>query len=183
QTLYPAYKGQRNPKPDDLEALLGQAATLMTQAGAMPAAAPNHEADDVLGTLARRAPGPVVIVTSDRDLLSTVTDQVSVFDPRTRQVMTPADVQRRFGVPPARMTLFKSLCGDASDNIPGVHGLGEKGSAHLAHLYSTVDEVFAHAPSVELRYRKPLLAANRSEIELFFQLVTVRVDAPVVRVR
>ncbi|ACO47409.1 5'-3' exonuclease H3TH domain-containing protein [Deinococcus deserti] len=182
QSLYESYKGHRTPKPADLTHLLTQAAELMGAAGAIPALAPNHEADDVMGTLARRAPGRAVIVTSDRDLFSAVTETVQVYEPRSRTVITVADVQARFGVSPERIPLFKSLCGDSSDNIPGVRGLGEKAASVLAAQCGTVDEIFERVSTFDRRYQKALLAADPMEIRLFHQLATVRTDAPVARV-
>ncbi|GGK40975.1 hypothetical protein GCM10008955_38460 [Deinococcus malanensis] len=182
QCLYENYKKQRSPKPADLTELLRQADELMSAAGAIPALAPNHEADDVMGTLARRAPGRVVIVTSDRDLFSAVTATVQVYEPRAKTVITVADVQARFGVSPERIPLFKSLCGDSSDNIPGVRGLGEKAASVMAAQCGSVDEVFDRVSSFERRYQKALQAADPSEIRLFHELATVRTDAPVTRV-
>lgn len=182
QALYPTYKGQRPAKPADLEALLNDAATLMRGAGTLPALATNHEADDVLGTLAHRAPGQVVIVTSDRDLYSVISEHIHVHDPRQNARITASGVSDRYGVPPSRIPLLKSLAGDASDNIPGVRGLGEKSAAFIAAQCASVDEVFTRLPTFQRRHQQALLAARAEDVHLFFELATVRLDAPVIRV-
>lgn len=179
QALYPPYKQHRPEKPAQLEQLLRDAAHLMRAAGALPAVATHHEADDVLGTLARRAPGLVVIVTSDRDLYSVITDTVHVHDPRTHARLRPADVTKLMGVPPDRIALLKCLAGDSSDNIPGVRGIGEKSAAVIATRCATVDEVFEQMATFDPRCHRALQAAQAHDVHLYHHLATVQLDAPV----
>ncbi len=135
---YSEYKAGRAKTPDLLREQKPHFRPLMEAFGFTNIETPGFEADDVIGTLATAAAAagePVVILTSDRDALQLVDDDISVLATGrgvTDTVRyTPAKVEERYGVTPAQMPEFRGLVGDASDNLPGVRGIGEKGAAQL----------------------------------------------------
>ena len=169
--LFPAYKGTRDKMPDDLRTQLERIREVV-QAFDIPIfEMEGYEADDVLGTLSRLAAARgvrVVIVTGDRDLLQLVTEQVSVSLPGKSlaegQLYGPAEVAHRFGVTPAQLVDYKALVGDASDNIPGVAGIGEKSAAQLLQQFLSLDEIYARLDEVPPRHRGKLEAGRESAL-------------------
>ncbi|HEO71145.1 MAG TPA: DNA polymerase I, partial [Candidatus Hydrogenedentes bacterium] len=142
------------------------------------------EADDVMGTLARRAEAAginAVLVTGDKDLLQLVSDRVSVYDPMKGDSgvwYTPSDVQERFGVPPERVVDALGLMGDASDNVPGVSGIGEKTARKLLERYGSIEGVYEHLDDLKGKQRERL-AQGKDMALLSRDLVTIRTDVEV----
>ncbi len=104
---------------------------------------PEEEADDVLATLAKEAAGQVLILTSDQDLLQTVTSDVSVYLVNREKAYTPADVLSEYGVPPEKLPQLRALLGDTSDNLPGVERVPSKVLVALLTTHGTVDGIYA----------------------------------------
>jgi DNA polymerase-1 len=120
------------------------------------------EADDVIATLARKAESrgmEVTVVTGDKDILQLVGPRIRVYDTLKEKVYGPKEVEERFGVPPDRVVEIMGLMGDASDNIPGVPGIGEKTAQTLIKEYGTIENLLAHAAEIT----KPKLRQSLSE--------------------
>jgi len=181
---FPEYKAGRAKTPDLLREQKPHFRPLMDAFGFTNVESPGFEADDVIGTLATQAAAkgePVVILTSDRDALQLVDEHVSVLATGrgvTDTVRyTPERVHERYGVTPAQMPDFRGLVGDASDNLPGVRGIGEKGAAQLIQRYGTVDEVLAHAAE-QTPKRREALEADAANARLSRDLAVIHRDTP-----
>ena len=146
------------------------------------------EADDILGTLAKRAEKEgmdVSLVSGDRDLLQIATDKIKIRIPKTKGARTEvedyyaADVEEKYGVTPAGFIELKALMGDTADNIPGVPKVGEKTAAELLKQFSTLDNLYAHVEEVTKKAVRESLIANRDLAYLSLTLATINVDSPV----
>ncbi|SMB84565.1 5'-3' exonuclease [Deinococcus hopiensis] len=180
--LEPTYKGQRGSKPPELEALLRRGAELMGALGCICAAAPDHEADDVMATLAERAPGNVVIVTTDADLHACVRDEVQVYSPGTRKRFTQMDYEAKYGFPRERFALYKALCGCESDNIPGVRNVGPARAQKVVARCGTVEGVYSELGSFDRTTQAGLQETTPEAIHAAMQLTRLVSTAPVRRI-
>lgn len=161
--VYPEYKAGRAETPEGFRAQSPHFRPLMEAFGAVNVEVPGFEADDVIGTLARRASDQgarVTILTGDRDALQLVDGNVSVLATGRGVTDTTrydaAKVEERYGVPPAKMPDLRGMIGDSSDNLPGVPGIGEKTAAQLMAKYGSLEEVLAHADEQTPKRRENL---------------------------
>lgn len=165
--LFPAYKAQREAMPEELAAQLGLAHEALDAMGLRVLEQPGAEADDIIATLARQARergDDVVIVTSDKDLMQLVGPGVVMHHALRDEIMGPAEVEAYFGVPPDRVADVLAIMGDASDNIPGVKGIGDKGATELVKAYGTLENVLAHAADVATDERLGRMKKRYSEL-------------------
>ena len=177
------YKANRRPMPDDLveqvphvhEACAALGVPLVTRAG--------FEADDVIGSLAARAVAAgldVVIVTGDKDFFQLVDERVQVFNPRDDGAWFDADaVREKFGVRPDQVVDLLALMGDASDNVKGVPGVGEKGARALLAEFGSLDRLLERAPELPKKKLRTALTEHADDARRSRELVRIRVDAPV----
>ena len=177
------YKAHRPPPPEDL-IIQFPYARRVCQALRVPVLEKDGwEADDVIATLAERAKEKgydVVIVTSDKDMFQLVDDRVKVLNPaKGNMLMDAAKVEEIFGVPPARVTDVLALWGDASDNIPGVPGIGEKGAKEIVRQFASLEEAVAHADEIPRKAYREGLKNHFDKALQCRDLVTIRRDAPV----
>src|SRR5437016_9186542 len=157
--VYAEYKATRGPPPADLKPQFPLVRRVLEALNVPAVGMPGWEADDVIATLARRARSlgwEVVIVTGDKDLLQLVDGSVRCYDSMYEKWYGPAEVEEKWGVPPALVADLLSLTGDKIDNIPGVPGVGEKTAAALLKEYGTLEGVLQHAGEV----KKPKLREN-----------------------
>ncbi len=181
-----AYKAHRAPMPDDLVPQIEDSKRLCVAMGLAVVEAPGFEADDLIATLAERAAKAglrVEIVSSDKDLLQLVQDDaIAVWNPGQERLLNAASVRELFGVSPDHVVDVLALMGDASDNVPGVSGVGEKGARELVATHGSLEGIYAslasEAAGIKGR-RRELLEAGRENAFLSRELVTVRRDAPV----
>ncbi len=181
-TLYSDYKAHRPPLPEDLAPqfpLVREA----TRAFGVPAVEVNgYEADDVIATYARKvaeAGGEVVIVSSDKDLMQLVNEQVLMLDP-VKQVKIGRDqVIERFGLGPEKVVEIQALAGDSVDNVPGAPGIGVKTAAQLLAEYGDLDTLLARAGEIKQPKRRETLVNFADQIRLSRELVRLADDAPV----
>jgi len=142
-----------------------------------------YEADDVIGTLARKAENqsyPVYVVSSDKDMLQLVDEQVHVLNPPKDNLICDASkVEEILGVPPERVVDVMALRGDAIDNVPGAPGIGDKGSVELIRRFGSVEQALDRAAEVEKKTYRESLQNNRENILLSKQLVTIDRDVPI----
>lgn len=183
--LYDDYKAGRRETPDLLREQKRLFRPLMEAFGFVNAELAGYEADDVIGTLARRAAEAgdrVTILTGDRDALQLVGERVTVLATGrgvtdvTRY--TPEAVRARYGVGPELMVDFRGLVGDPSDNLPGVPGIGEKGAAQLIAKYGSLEEVLAHSGEQSPK-RRENLTAHAEDARLTARLAAIATDAPI----
>ena len=179
---YKEYKAQRPPMPQGMSSQIpyihrvveAMAVPCIRQAG--------YEADDLIGTLAKRAEGQglaVAIVTSDKDMFQLLTPLTRIYDPVKDKWFAEADSQERFGVEPARVVEVMGLMGDATDNIPGVKGIGEKTALKLIAQFGTIEELLRRIDEVTPTRIKALLAEQGENARLSKRLATIQLDCPV----
>ncbi len=181
--LYPQYKATRTKQPDDLYAQIPLVKELVAALNLPFVELENYEADDVIGTLAAQAKGvETIVVTGDRDELQLVSDttKVDLYNPMTGASVLydlPA-MQERYGMTPAQFIDLKALKGDASDNIPGVPGVGEKTAMDLIQRYGSLDGVYEHLDENKGKLLERL-TDNKELAYLSQKLSTIVCDAPV----
>lgn len=179
--LYPQYKANRDPAPEDLEIQERRIITLLETAGVPMLRLTGHEADDIMATLVRRINDPdlhVYLVSRDKDLDQLLSPRVSLYDPLKDEVMTPERLVERKGWRPDQAIEAQTLIGDTVDNVPGVPGIGEKTAAKLLAKYGSVQGVIDHANELSPKQRENVLAFRELE-PITRQLVTLRDDVPI----
>ena len=179
--LYDQYKAQRpDPAPD----LVPQFALVRraTEAfGVCQIELADFEADDLIATYARHAVeagAKVTIVSSDKDLMQLVTDQVTMLDPIKNRPISAAEVREKFGVGPERVIDVQALCGDSVDNVPGVPGIGVKTAAELINTYGDLESLLARAAEIKQPKRRQTLIDNEKNARLSRELVRLDDDVP-----
>jgi DNA polymerase-1 len=176
--IYPEYKAGRDAQPEDLAVQIPLAREIVAALSLPILELPNAEADDLIALLVRRAPpgARVSIVSTDRDLMQLVDERVQLLDGIRDRRYGPAEVEARFGVPPAQLLDLRALVGDTSDNIPGVHGIGEKGGAQLIREWGDLETLLAHAGQVKNKRAREALLAHADAARLSKRLATLRDD-------
>jgi DNA polymerase-1 len=150
--LYPEYKAQRAPMPDDLRAQIEAIHEVVRLMGWKVLDVPGVEADDVIGTLAVAGAShevEVVISSGDKDLAQLVTPHITIVDTMNGKRRDVAGVEAEFGVPPRLMVDFQTLVGDAVDNVPGVAKVGPKTAAKWLQEYGSLDNIVANADAIK----------------------------------
>lgn len=183
--LFAEYKSHRPPMPDDLREQVAPLHQMVQAMGLPLLVVPGVEADDVIGTLARRAEQAgrhVLISTGDKDMAQLVTPNITLINTMTNTVLGPQEVFDKYGVPPELIIDFLALMGDASDNIPGVPGVGEKtaqallqGIGGLQSIYGDIDRV----ATLSFRGAKTMgakLLLNKEKADLSYLLATIKTD-------
>ncbi|MBN1537898.1 MAG: DNA polymerase I [Anaerolineales bacterium] len=167
--LFADYKGTREKMPDDLRSQMGRIKQIVDAFNIPRLEMEGYEADDVLGSAARQAVSQgygVKIITGDRDLLQLVEERIAVNLPgktlSDAKDYFPEDVVNYLGVRPDQVVDYKALVGDASDNIPGVMGVGEKTAKSLLGSYDTLDGIYDHLDDLSESVRKKLIAGRES---------------------
>ena len=179
--LFADYKGTRPDMPDALRAQLPHFERIATTFRIPFLCIPRFEADDVMGTLARRHAGDldVVLVTSDKDLMQLVDDHVTLLDTMKERRIGRDEVAEKFGCPPALVPDALGIWGDSSDNIPGVKGIGEKGVKALLAAWPGLEAIYEHLDEVTPPGVRSKLEAGRDSAFMSRELATIRTDAPV----
>ncbi|HDY8176258.1 TPA: DNA polymerase I [Vibrio vulnificus] len=183
--MYPEYKANRPPMPDDLRCQIEPLHQVIKAMGLPLIAIEGVEADDVIGTLAYQASQqgmPVLISTGDKDMAQLVDDNITLINTMTNVVMDREGVIEKFGIPPELIIDYLALMGDKVDNIPGVPGVGDKtatallqGIGGLSQLYDHLDDIAA----LSFRGSKTMakkLVDNKDNALLSYQLATIKLD-------
>jgi len=176
------YKANRVAMPDDLAEQINWVHQACEAMGVPIVTAEGYEADDVIGTLAKRAAAEgfdVAIVSIDKDFFQLVRDGVRVYDPREEGAWFDASgVVEKFGVQPAQVTDVLALVGDTSDNVAGVPGIGKKGAVDLITQYGSLDALLEKAAELKPKQREALVTHRGAALQSR-ELVTIKTDVPV----
>ncbi len=174
--IYTEYKGHRPEPPDELIPQFPLMRDAVRAFGLVPIEQEGYEADDLIATyarLARKAGVDVTIVAGDKDLMQLVRDGVRMYDPMpgNERCIGRAEVIERFGVPPEKVTEVQALIGDATDNVPGVPGIGVKTAAQLIGEYGDLETLLKHAPEIKQQKRRQSLIEFAEQARLSKRLV------------
>ena len=186
---YDGYKAQRKPMPEELAAQMPILKRVLDEMGILRMELAGWEADDLLGTVARKCEAEnwqCSIVTGDKDSFQLITEQSHVIHVKSRMGKTetidysPDVFREEYGFEPIRMIDLKALMGDASDNIPGVPGIGEKTALDLLHRFGSVEQIYADIASLDVKPGvKKKLEEGKSSAALSYDLATIHCDAPI----
>ncbi len=176
--LYPDYKGQRPPMPDDLRVQIEPIYETIAALGWHIIAQPGVEADDIIATLAeiaRQNDVKTVISTGDKDIAQLVNEHISLINTMTGERLDREGVKDKFGVFPEQIIDFLMLVGDKVDNVPGVEKVGEKTAAKWLNEYGTLDNLIAHADKLSGKIGENFRQAM-AQFDLTRQLITIKKD-------
>lgn len=178
--MYPAYKANRSPMPQDIGQQIWRIVTIMNSLGLRTYGKAGFEADDIMATMCEMLkdhPVEIVLVGVDKDLHQLISDKVSMFDPSKEREIDADCVAERYGYSPAEAIDVQTLAGDPTDNIPGVQGVGVKTAAKLVRKYGSARSVVEHADELT-----PAAAENMrafaGQMAIMRKLVTLRRDVP-----
>ncbi len=186
--MYGDYKGTRKPMPEELHEQVPLMKEVLAAMGIPILTKEGYEADDVLGTAAKKAQAggaEVTIVSGDRDLLQLADTHIKISIPKTSRGTTevhsyyPEDVVREYQVTPEQFIDVKALMGDASDNIPGVPSIGEKTATNLIVQYGSLSGVYDHLSEVKPPRAKKSLEEHKDLADLSYTLAKICIEAPV----
>ncbi|MCI0566818.1 MAG: DNA polymerase I [Acidobacteria bacterium] len=178
---FPSYKANRQAPPEDLIEQIPDIKEVCRVLGIPQVEMAGFEADDLMGTLARKAVEDgfrVVLVSSDKDLLQLVNDSVQVLHPSRGELLDREGVKRSFGVYPEQVVDVLALMGDSSDNVPGVPGIGEKGARDLVVTYGSLEECLRHASEISRKTYRENLLKHGDQARKSRELVTIHGDVP-----
>ncbi len=185
--MYDAYKGTRKGMPDELREQVPLIKELLVCMGITVIESPGFEADDILGTMSRMGEKEgyqVVLLSGDRDLLQLATGRTMIKIPKTKAGKTTvenyyaSDVEKLYGVTPLEFIDMKGLMGDASDNIPGVPGIGEKTAAKIIASFHSIENAHEHLAEITPKKAKENLEAFYDQALMSKVLATIKVDVP-----
>jgi len=180
---YKGYKANRAAMPEDLVQQVPYIRRALEAYRIPILELARFEADDVIGTLARRAAEAshsVYVVSSDKDMMQLVTDKVHILNPpKDNLICDAAKVEEILGVPPERVVDVMALRGDAIDNIPGAPGIGDKGSVELIQRFGTVEQALERAAEVERKTYRESLLNNRETILFSKSMATIDTNVPI----
>ena len=179
---FKAYKAQRPPMPEGMTAQIPYIHRVVDALNIPAVRQAGYEADDLIGSLAHQAEQAgfdVVIVTGDKDMFQLLTPHVRIYDPVKDKWLGETECRERFGVEPARVVEIMGLMGDATDNIPGVKGIGEKTAMKLIAQFGTIEELLHRVEEVTPPRIKALLIEQADNARLSRRLATIQLDSPV----
>lgn len=186
--IYDAYKGTRKQMPQELREQVPLIKEMLSAMGVNIVTMEGYEADDLLGTLAKRSEEKdmeVTILSGDRDLLQLATDKIMIRLPKTSKGKTTIEdfhqkeVLEKYQVSPIQIIDLKALMGDSSDNIPGIPGVGEKTATKILVEFGTVENAYAHLDEVKPNKAKESLREHYELAQLSKTLATINTDSPV----
>ena len=186
--LYKEYKGTRKPMPEELREQVPVMKEVLQAMGVLIMEKAGLEADDILGTIAKRSEKEgmeVSLVSGDRDLLQIASEHIKIRIPKTKGGKTEiedyyaADVEKAYQVNPIQFIDLKALMGDTADNIPGVPKVGEKTATELMVTYGSLDAIYEHVEEITKKSIRESLIANKELADLSKELATINIDADI----
>lgn len=181
--LYVEYKAQRKEMPEDMIDQLPRIQELAKALDLPIISKPGYEADDIMGTLSKQAGRldvETVLVTGDKDLMQLVNKNTRIYNPRRSgeeaEWLDEERVTEKMGVPPGLIIDYLALCGDSSDNIPGVSGIGPVGAVKLLQEYGSLAKVLENADKIENKRARESLKENGKLADLSYKLATIHCD-------
>lgn len=186
--MFEAYKGTRKPMAAELREQVPLMKEMLTAMGVKIIEKEGYEADDLLGTIAKRSEKEgveVSVVSGDRDLLQLATDHIKIRIPKTKRTGTEIedyntkDVIARYQVTPLQFIDVKALMGDTADNIPGVPGIGEKTATNLIVTYGSIEEAYAHVEEIKPNRAKENLKEHYDMARMSKTLATIDINAEI----
>ena len=186
--MYDAYKGTRKPMPGELREQVPVMKDVLEAMGVNIVSKEGYEADDILGTLARKSEAQemdVTILSGDRDLLQLATDHICIRIPKTKGGKTTIedyyakDVEAAYQLTPPQIIELKALMGDSADNIPGLPGVGEKTATKLLLEYGTAENAYAHVEEIKPKKAQNAFLEHYDLAVLSRKLATIHTDSPV----
>lgn len=180
--IYPAYKANRPPPPEDLIPQFPLVREATRAFGALAIEQDGYEADDIIATYTTQAEqkgARVTIISSDKDLMQLVSDQVCMVDTMKNKTICAPQVMEKFGVLPEKVIDIQALAGDSSDNVPGVPGIGVKTAALLIDQFGDLDNLLAHAHEIPQKGRREKLIEYADLARISKDLVTLKRDMDV----
>lgn len=186
--MFSEYKGTRKPMPAELHEQVPVIKEVLTSMGIKIIEMPGFEADDLLGTIARKGEAAgmqVSIVSGDRDLLQLATKKIQIRIPKTKKGTTEIenyydeDVLNIYGVTPIEFIDMKALMGDTADNIPGAPGIGEKTAGAIIGTYHSIENAYEHLDEIKPNKAKTSLTENREQVEMSKVLATINTQVPI----
>lgn len=180
---YKEYQSQRPPMADELSSQIGKAKDFLEAANIPVYLKEGYEADDLLGTIAKKGDfDSVIIATGDKDILQLVDNKIKIYMPiaglSSAKLFGEKEAKERIGVDPVQIPDYKALVGDPSDNYPGVNGIGPKTAIKLLEKYSNIDKIYAHLKEIEPNVREKL-DKGKKDVLLFHRLATIICDVDV----
>ncbi len=183
--MYEAYKGTRKPMPEELHEQVPVLKEILHAMGIATMEKAGLEADDLLGTVAKRSEKKgmeVTVLSGDRDLLQLATEHIRIRLPKTKGGVTETenyytqDVIDRYQVTPLQIIELKALMGDSADNIPGVPGIGEKTATNLIVQYGSIENAYAHVEEIKPNRAKEALRQHYDMAQMSKTLATIDID-------
>ena len=179
--LYEGYKADRQVMPEDLQAQIPLIHQMVEAMNCAAVAIPGYEADDIIGTLAKRASAQgidVYIATGDKDALQLLDQHVCTYETKTGELYGPDELAEEKGIRPDQVIDMMALSGDSTDNVPGIRGVGPKTALKLIRDYGTLEEVLAHAEDAKGALKQKL-TDGADDARMSRTLVTIDTDVPV----
>jgi DNA polymerase I len=182
--MYPNYKANRSEMPAELAGQLPYFFELFSAMGIPILRQSGMEADDLIGSICQKFASTdthCYIVSGDKDFMQLVNSQVSIYAPKKNEpakIISYAGVAEKFGCKPEQVIDVLALIGDTSDNVPGVHGIGDKGAAKLIGEFQSLEGIYEHLEEIKNERLKNSLRSNRELAFLSRKLVTIKTDIP-----
>ena len=180
--IYSEYKANRTEAPEDLTPQFEYIRKSVKAFNLPSIELLNYEADDLIATYAKiivKSGARVTVISSDKDLMQLVSENVRMYDPMKNKVIGEKEVLEKFGVKPKQVIDVQSLAGDSSDNIPGVPGIGIKTASELINKYKNLDNLLKNANEIPQNKRRETLITNKDKAILSRKLVTLKDDVPI----
>lgn len=177
------YQAQRPPMADELTSQIEKTKDFLKAAGIPIYLKEGYEADDLLGTIAKKSDADsVIIATGDKDMLQLVDKKIKIYMPivglSSAKLFGEEEAKERMGVLPTQIPDYKALVGDPSDNYPGIAGIGPKTASWLLEKYSNIDKIYVHLKDIDPNIRAKL-EAGKKDVLLFHRLATIVKDVSI----
>ena len=186
--MYTEYKGTRKPMPAELREQVPIMKDVLTAMGVTILSKEGYEADDLLGTVAKKSEAKgmdVTVLSGDRDLLQLASEKICIRIPKTRFGKTTVedyfakDVKEKYQLEPEQIIELKALMGDSADNIPGLPGVGEKTATKLLLEYGTVENAWEHVQEIKPKKAQNAFLDHYDMAILSKKLATIKIDSPI----